>query len=33
MNVGAELAERQYAEHRERPFFAPLVEFMDRARW
>jgi nucleoside-diphosphate kinase len=28
VRVGRELAERQYEAHRERPFFAGLVEFM-----
>jgi nucleoside-diphosphate kinase len=28
MTVGRELAERHYAEHSERPFFADLVEFI-----
>ena len=28
MNVGAELAEEHYAEHREKPFFEELVEFI-----
>ena len=28
MTVSRELAERHYAEHAEKPFFAPLVEFM-----
>jgi nucleoside-diphosphate kinase len=28
MTVGAELAERHYAEHAERPFFGELVEFI-----
>ena len=28
MTVGKELAEQHYAEHRERPFFGELVEFI-----
>jgi nucleoside-diphosphate kinase len=28
MNVGRELAEEHYAEHREKPFFEELVEFI-----
>jgi nucleoside-diphosphate kinase len=28
MHIGRELAERHYAEHREKPFFAELVEFI-----
>ena len=28
MNVGTELAEEHYAEHREKPFFGELVEFI-----
>src|SRR5215208_4868083 len=28
MNVGIELAEEHYAEHREKPFFGELVEFI-----
>jgi len=28
MHIGRELAERHYAEHREKPFFAELVDFI-----
>ena len=28
MTVSRDLAERHYAEHREKPFFAPLVDFI-----
>jgi nucleoside-diphosphate kinase len=31
MNVSRELAEEHYAEHRERPFFEELVEFITSA--